>query len=103
MATNKIYFNNSTVTLEGVYYNGVKVEDCKGIKFNGNIVVMFVDYEFKWSDYTNTYNAVWTSSDTGVETNKMAQITGQNEFAICRSAWMLYTRQGLNDYTAGID
>lgn len=25
----------------------------------------------------------------------MAQITGQNEFAICRSAWMLYTRQEL--------
>lgn len=95
MATNKINFNNSTVTLKGVYYNGVKVEGCKGIKFNGNIVVMFVDYEFNWSDYTNTYNAVWTSSDTGVETNKMAQITGQNEFAICRSAWTLYTRQEL--------
>lgn len=56
---------------------------------------MFVDYEFKWSDYTNTYNAVWTSDDTTVETNKMAQMTGQNEFAICRSAWMLYTRQEL--------
>lgn len=41
MATNKINFNNSTVTLKGVRYNGAKVEGCKGIKFNGNIVVSF--------------------------------------------------------------
>ena len=102
MATNKIYFNNTTnlVTLKGVYYNGTKIEGCKGIKLNGNIVVVFADYELKWSDYTDAYNAVWTSSDTTVETNKMAQMTGQNEFAICRSAWMLYTRQELRNITA---
>lgn len=95
MAMNKIYFNNTTtlVTLSGIYWNGTKIEGCKGIKLNGNIVVSFADYELKWSNYTNAYNAVWTSSDTTVETNKMAQMTGQNEFAICRSAWMLYTRQ----------
>ena len=93
MATNKINFNNSTgVTLKGIYWNGSKIEGCKGIKLNGNIVVVVADYELKWSDYTDAYNAVWTSSDTTVETKKMAQMTGQNEFAICRSAWMLYTR-----------
>lgn len=99
MATNKIYFNNTEtpVTLKGVYYNGVKVEGCKGIKLNGDIVVSFetVNLQLNWSDYTAAYNSVWTSDDTTVETNKMAQITGQNEFAICRSAWMLYTRQEL--------
>lgn len=105
MATNKIYFNNTTnlVTLKGVYYNGTKIEGCKGIKLNGNIVVVFADYELKWSDYTDAYNAVWTSSDTTVETNKMAQMTGQNEFAICRSAWMLYTRQELTAGAIGTD
>ena len=105
MATNKIYFNNTTnlVTLKGVYYNGTKIEGCKGIKLNGNIVVVFADYELKWSDYTDAYNAVWTSSDTTVETNKMAQMTGQNEFAICRSAWMLYTRQELTAGDIGTD
>lgn len=43
MATNKIYFNNTTtpVTLKGVYYNGVKIEGCKGIKLNGTVVVSF--------------------------------------------------------------
>ena len=100
MATNKINFNNSTVTLKGVYWNGVKVEGCKGIKLNGKTVVVFADYELKWSDYTNAYNAVWTGDDPSSETSKMAQITGQNEFAICRSAWMLYTRQELRDITA---
>lgn len=73
MATNKINFNNSTVTLQGVYYNGVKVEGCKGIKLNGNIVVMFfVDYEFNWSNYIDAYNTVWYSDDIIIETNKMA-------------------------------
>lgn len=102
MATNKIYFNNTTnlVTLKGIYWNGTKIEGCKGIKLNGNIVVVFADFELKWSDYTNAYNAVWTDDDPSIETNKMAQITGQNEFAICRSAWMLYTRQELIDITA---
>lgn len=43
MATNKIYFNNTTnlVTLKGVYYNGTKIEGCKGIKLNGTVVVSF--------------------------------------------------------------
>lgn len=102
MATNKIYFNSTTtpVTLKGIYWNGTKIEGCKGIKLNGNIVVVFADSELKWSDYTNAYNAVWTDDDPSIETNKMAQITGQNEFAICRSAWMLYTRQELRDITA---
>lgn len=105
MATNKIYFNNTTnlVTLKGVYYNGTKIEGCKGIKLNGNIVVVFADYELKWSDYTNAYNAVWTGDDSSSETNKMAQMTGQNEFAICRSAWMLYTRQGFTASAIGND
>lgn len=102
MATNKIYFNNTTnlVTLKGIYWNGTKIEGCKGIKLNGDIVVSFTDDELKWSDYTNAYNAVWTGDDPSSETSKMAQITGQNEFAICRSAWMLYTRQELRDITA---
>lgn len=92
MATNKIYFNNTTtpVTLKGVYYNGVKIEGCKGIKLNGTVVVSFGVLE--WSDYTNAYNAVWISEDTS---GKMAKMTAENEFAICRSAWMLYTRQEL--------
>lgn len=43
MATNKIYFNNTTtpITLRGVYYNGTKIEGCKGIKLNGTVVVSF--------------------------------------------------------------
>lgn len=66
MATNKIYFNNTTtpVTLKGVYYNGVKIEGCKGIKLNGTVVVSFASSELKWSDYTNAYNAVWIDGDT---------------------------------------
>lgn len=64
MATNKIYFNNTTtpVTLKGVYYNGVKIEGCKGIKLNGTVVVSFG--VLNWSDYTNAYNAVWIDGDT---------------------------------------
>lgn len=64
MATNKIYFNNTTtpVTLKGVYYNGVKIEGCKGIKLNGTVVVSFC--VLNWSDYTNAYNAVWIDGDT---------------------------------------
>ena len=95
MATNKIYFNNQTtpIILRGVYYNGTKIEGCKGIKLNGTVVVSFESYELKWSDYTNAYNAVWTAADPDSETNKMAKMTAENEFAICRSAWMLYTRQ----------
>lgn len=90
MATNKIYFNNTTtpITLKGVYYNGTKIEGCKGIKLNGTVVVSFG--ALNWSDYTNAYNAVWIDGDT---TNQMAKMTAENEFAICRSAWMLYTRQ----------
>lgn len=92
MATNKINFNNSTVTLNGVYYNGVKIEGCKGIKLNGDIIVSFetIIPELEWSDYTTAYNSVWSSTDTTFETNKMAKMTAENEFAICRSAWMLY-------------
>lgn len=64
MATNKIYFNNTTtpVTLNGVYYNGTKIEGCKGIKLNGTVVVSFD--VLNWSDYTNAYNAVWIDGDT---------------------------------------
>lgn len=92
MATNKIYFNNQTtpIILRGVYYNGTKIEGCKGIKLNGTVVVSFG--ALNWSDYTNAYNAVWIDGDT---TNQMAKITAENEFAICRSAWMLYTRNEL--------
>lgn len=95
MATNKIYFNNTTtpVTLKGVYYNGKEIVGCKGIKLNGTVVVSFASYELKWADYTNAYNAVWTAVDPASETNKMAKMTAENEFAICRSAWTLYTRQ----------
>ena len=97
MATNKIYFNNLTtpVTLKGVYYNGTKIEGCKGIKLNGTVVVSFVSHQLKWSDYTEAYNAVWTSNDPTVEANKMAKMTAENEFVICRSAWTLYTRYDL--------
>lgn len=97
MATNKIYFNNTAtpVTIKGVYYNGAKVEGCKGIKFNGTVVVNFVSSELNWTDYTSAYNDVWTSVDPTSERNKMAKITAENEFAICRSAWTLYTRQEL--------
>lgn len=43
MATNKIYFNNTTapIILKGVYYNGREIVGCKGIKLNGDIVVSF--------------------------------------------------------------
>lgn len=61
MATDKIYFNNTTtpVTLNGVYYNGVKIEGCKGIKLNGDIVVSFETVSLlNWSDYVNAYNDV---------------------------------------------
>lgn len=90
MATNKIYFNSTTtpVTLKGIYWNGTKIEGCKGIKLNGNIVVSFetavVIPRLDWTDYTTAYN--------DVDTDKMIEMTAQNEFAICRSAWMLYTR-----------
>lgn len=92
MATNKIYFNNQTtpIILRGVYYNGTKIEGCKGIKLNGTVVVSFG--ALNWSDYTNAYNAVWIDGDT---TNQMAKMTAENEFAICRSAWTLYTRNEL--------
>lgn len=100
MATNKIHFNDTAnfVTLNGIYWNGTKIESCKGINLNGTVVVSFEIVN--WSDYTAAYNSVWTTSDPGVETNKMIEMTAQNEFAICRSAWMLYTRvellQGAN-------
>lgn len=95
MATNKIYFNNTAapVTLNGVYYNGVKIEGCKGIKLNGDIVVSFEtvipDHKLKWSEYTDAYNRVWISEDTA---SKMAKMTAENEFAVVRSRWMLYNR-----------
>lgn len=94
MATNKIYFNNTTnlVTLSGVYYNGTKIEGCKGIKLNGTVVVSFettVSHLLKWSDYTDAYDRVWISEDTA---NKMAKMTAENEFAVVRSRWMLYNR-----------
>lgn len=97
MATNKIYFNNTTnlVTLKGVYYNGTKIEGCKGIKLNGNIVVSFetVIPILDWTDYTIAYNNVWGVEDTSPAASRMGAMTAQNEFAICRSAWMLYTRK----------
>ncbi len=64
MATNKIYFNNTTapIILRGVYYNGTKIEGCKGIKLNGTVVVSFG--ALNWSDYTNAYNAVWIDGGT---------------------------------------
>lgn len=31
----------------------------------------------------------------------MAKMTAENEFAICRSAWMLYTRNKLREITDG--
>lgn len=105
MATNKIYFNSTTtpITLNGIYWNGTKIEGCKGIKLNGTVVVSFAIYELKWSDYTNAYNAAWTAADPASETNKMAKMTAENEFAICRSAWMLYTRQEFTANALGTD
>lgn len=89
MATNKIYFNSTTtpITLNGIYWNGTKIEGCKGINLNGTVVVSFdtvVIPRLDWTDYTTAYN--------DVNTGKMIEMTAQNEFAICRSAWMLYTR-----------
>lgn len=92
MATNKIYFNTSEVTLSGVkWWNGTEFEQARGIILNGELVVDFT-IELKWSDYVNAYNAVWTSDDSTIETNKMAQMAQENEFAITRSRWLLYTR-----------
>lgn len=96
MATNKIYFNNTTtpITLNGIYWNGTKIEGCKGINLNGTVVVSFettVSYLLKWSDYTNAYNDVWISENTA---SKMAKMTAENEFAVVRSRWMLYNRIG---------
>lgn len=106
MATNKIYFNNTTtpITLNGIYWNGTKIEGCKGINLNGTVVVSFettVSHLLKWSDYTNAYNDVWISEDTS---GKMAKMTAENEFAVVRSRWMLYNRigffgpAGISDY-----
>lgn len=106
MATNKIYFNNTTtpVTLKGIYWNGTKIEGCKGIKLNGNIVVSFetVSHKLKWSDYTNAYNSVWTGGGSSTEMSKMAKMTAENEFAVVRSRWMLYNRIGFFN-AAGIE
>lgn len=94
MATNKIYFNSTTtpITLNGIYWNGTKIEGCKGINLNGTVVVSFetaVSHLLKWSDYTNAYNAVWID---GATSGKMAKMTAENEFAVVRSRWMLYNR-----------
>lgn len=94
MATNKIYFNSTTnlVTLSGVkWWNGTEFEQARGIILNDTVVVDFT-IELKWSDYVNAYNNVWTSNAPEVETNKMAQMAQENEFAITRSRWLLYTR-----------
>lgn len=92
MATNKINFNTSEVTLSGVkWWNGTEFEQARGIILNGEVVVDFT-MELKWSDYVNAYNAVWTSNDPTIETEKMAQMAQENEFAITRSRWLLYTR-----------
>lgn len=105
MATNKIYFNNTTtpITLNGIYWNGTKIEGCKGINLNGTVVVSFetaVSHLLKWSDYTNAYNAVWISGDTS---GKMAKMTAENEFAVVRSRWMLYNRIGFFEPAATSD
>lgn len=97
MATNKIYFNSTTtpITLNGIYWNGTKIEGCKGINLNGTVVVSFettVSHLLKWSDYTDAYNNVWISEDTA---GKMARMTAENEFAVVCSRWMLYNRIGL--------
>lgn len=100
MATNKIYFNNTTnlVTLNGVYWNGSKIEGCKGIKLNGNIVVSFeTAVLLNWSDYVNAYNDVWTSTNSTGETAKMSKMTQENEFAITGARNLLYIRKALVD------
>lgn len=92
MAINKINFNTSEVTISGVkWWNGTEFEQARGIILNGAVVVDFT-IELKWSDYVNAYNAVWTSNDPTIETSKMAQMAQENEFAITRSRWLLYTR-----------
>lgn len=92
MASNKINFNTSEITLSGVkWWNGTEFEQARGIILNGTVVVDFT-IELKWSDYVNAYNNVWTSNAPEVETNKMAQMAQENEFAITRSRWLLYTR-----------
>lgn len=100
MATDKIYFNNTTnlVTLKGVYYNGTKIEGCKGIKLNGDVVVSFETAGLlNWSDYVNAYNNVWTSTNSTAETAKMSKITQENEFAITGARNLLYIRNDLVD------
>lgn len=107
MVTNKIYFNNTTnlVTLKGVYYNGTKIEGCKGIKLNGDIVVSFetvVLDELDWQPYIDAYNAVWTSSEDNIDTERlnMVKMTALNEFAIARTRWMMFTNARLLDEAA---
>lgn len=98
MATNKIYFNNTTnlVTLNGVYWNGSKIEGCKGIKLNGTVVVSFETAGLlNWFDYVNAYNDVWTSINSTDETAKMSKITQENEFAIIGAKNLLYIRSTL--------
>lgn len=98
MATNKIYFNNTTnpVTLNGVYWNGSKIEGCKGIKLNGTVVVSFETAGLlNWFDYVNAYNDVWTITNSTQETAKMSKITQENEFAITGAKNLLYIRSTL--------
>lgn len=102
MATNKIYFNNTTtpVTLNGVYYNGTKIEGCKGIKLNGTVVVSFetvIPDELDWQPYIDAYNAVWTSTEDNIDTERlnMVKMTALNEFAIARTRWMMFTNSSL--------
>ena len=83
MAYNKIQFNNSTITLSGVKWNGSLIEGCRGVKLNGEVVVDFGS--LNWSDYASLYNGVWTEEN---DVSEMTKIAAENEFAIVRSRWL---------------
>lgn len=108
MATNKIYFNNTTtpVTLKGVYYNGREIVGCKGIKLNGDIVVSFETspgpvYQYLtnnigWESYIDEYNSIWTSGAIDENINAVIKKTAQNECAIARTKWVTLIKSDLN-------
>lgn len=103
MASNTIKFNNRIIELRGVMLDKEKVSYCKGIKLNGTDVVSFDSTAgiLYWQEYTNDYNAIWTSDEPEIYSRRLAKATMENEFAITRSKWLLFNKTSLFD-EAGI-